>query len=334
MKVSEFIVTHKVAIGFAAIAIIATLIAIGLFFNILPAKSYYLKFYGGVLTGAAAILLALILFVFDESGAIKSDAILGNTSETIEKLESLRSENISLRKEVVTLQNDQIKKNKEILELSAKIFQQDKESHDLATGGSSYPDLTHSQITLFEKGVQASGDKLHLSFDIYNTGEYPLDNLKIRGYQVKDFRSVAPVFLWTELSLSGLNIRSRFSNTNKNFNESFNRQNLPVISSDYDVFKANQRVSIGIIPFKEEFEYYGINLFIESKRQDWIILLRLYRPINSKEQITYQAHKIMKVTSSGLENIDEKIELGFSKGANNKFIWFNSELPNEWFTKK
>ncbi len=348
MKVSEFIMTNKVPLGFAVIAIIAALISVGLFLNILNPKPFYLKFYGGILTGAAAILFALITFVFDEGSSYKSDEILGFTSKTkaqveiidqkantsIEKLDLLQSENNSLRNEIIALQNDQIKKNKEILALSSKIIQQDKESQDLITGGASYPNLTHCQVTLFDKGVNALGNRLHLSFEIYNTGEYPLDNFKIRGYQVKDLRKADPVSLWTELSTSGLNIHSRFSNTSSIFNEGFNKINSPIISANYEILKAKQRETVGVIQLKESFEYYGINFYIESKRQDWIILLRLFRPIDNNEPVVYQAHKIMKVTANGLENVAEEIEPGFPTGIYNKFIWFKSELPKQWFKNR
>lgn len=256
----------------------------------------------------------------------------------IENVEQLSKSSAELSKQVneniqqnIFLSNENQKLIKNNNELNEKIFSLNKAIKDLNTGGSSYPQMRHCQITLYHDG-HILGHRLHLSLEMYNTGEYPLDNIKIRGYQLIDFRKTDPTFLWTELSMSGLNIHSRFANFGGFFKELYNEKNHPVISSDFEVLKPGQRVNFDPFFFKESFEYYGINIFVESKRQDWIILLRLYRPNNSTDPFAFQAHKIMRVGANGLENISEYIDSGFSTGENNKHIWFNTDLPKEWFS--
>lgn len=248
-------------------------------------------------------------------------------NELTDELNKIALENLR-----ITEENNKLSQHTKIL--SEKILDLSSFVRDLNTGGSSYLDLRHASLMVFQDNVQIDGDKLHLYFTLSNVGEFALDNVKIKGYSSLDFSKIDPVFLWTQLSLSGLNIHSRFASMKSISDSSLQQSNESIINSYFDVFKPGQSEQFGPIKFKIPFEYFGINLFIETKRQDWIILIRFYKPISSSQPFTFQASRILKMTGTGLQDIKTEIDQGFPLNAKGKIDWFSSELPDQWFTPK
>ena len=215
--------------------------------------------------------------------------------------------------------------------LAKKIIDLTETVRDLNTGGSSYPDFRNVHTTMYEKGVNAQGIRLDLSLEMYNKGSFAIDNLRLKAYGEMDYSKIDPSVLWMQLSTSGLNIHSRFAHF-RNLDQSILSQNFPSLKdAQFEVFKPGQSELLGPVRFKVPFKFYGINLFVESKRQDWIILIRFFRPDPEGSPFTLQAYRIMRMTGEGLEDIYPHSDPGFPRNENGQIQWFKSELPDLWF---
>ncbi|MGG6230371.1 bZIP transcription factor [Tenacibaculum sp. SDUM215027] len=222
---------------------------------------------------------------------------------------------------------DLSEKNKELGVENSKLLQ---EVRNLNTGGDGFLDLRNSSVTLYQDGVQKNGYVLDLFMPIFNNGDYTFDNVKIKAFESKDFLNAEPVFLWTDLSSSGLNIKSRFPKSDVQKSKTY----LKNLDFQADTVKPKQSILLGPIRFRQDFEYYGVNLFIESRRQDWLILVRFQRPKDKKQPFVNQIYRILKITSEGLEEIYQTELHSFPKFENGKTKWFKSEMPESWFKKK
>jgi hypothetical protein len=265
----------------------------------------------------------LIIINKYKQDSIKSEKILNNTYLQLETAKTIIDE----QNKLLHLSNSTNRILSEPVQTTQSLVKLSDDIRNLNTGGSSFPNLRHTQVTFFDDGVHIAGAKVQLNFNIYNEGIYPIDDFKVRIFEIPNYRNIESILLWQDVSLSGLNIRSRFPNLNTTFSGTAVKK--PLSGFDINVFKPEQSQLAEPIFYKTFFESTGFNILCESNRQSWIILLRLFMP-RKDQPFVLQAYKVLKVIDGHLEQTLINIDPGFPLNNKGQVQWFKDELPMKW----
>lgn len=207
---------------------------------------------------------------------------------------------------------------------------------NLNTGGSGFINISSLQIRSYEEYLEPTDNVLDLQFTLFNNGNYAFDNLKIRAFKLMDYLSTDPTVLYHDLLSSKLNIYNPLANSNSPiWMPKPNENHLPELDYNQEVFKPGQAVSLGPIKFKKDFNYFGINLFIETKRQDFIMLIRFKK---TRDELPPYHHlsrisRVFKVNGiKGLEELDLMCtDNSFPKFDDGSLKWFKAKMPKDLF---
>ena len=226
------------------------------------------------------------------------------------------------------------KSNQSLISQNLKLSETIK---DLNTGGSGFINFRNANISMYEKGVQSDGYILDLFITLYNNGDYAFDDIKIKGFKLSDYLSADPNFstnrfnvFWFKYSQSIFKIKQ--SSFKLGMSKLTSDSYLPELDFEESVFKSGQSITLGPISFKEDFDYFGINFFIETKRQDFIVLIRFKRPDDKSEPFVSQVSTVYKVNGvNGIEELDLNYDPSFPKFDDNNLKWFKTKIPKQWF---
>jgi hypothetical protein len=230
-------------------------------------------------------------------------------------------------------------KQKDRIEELAKLIR------DLNTGGDSTyiapllsPGFNAELVETPRDSFPISRQSVLISF--INKGDFALDGVKFHFHVLRFYRETSPLFLARQSAIS-FNIYQFFwgahnSSSKKYLAENSGKSNPYDYTKEFDAFKPSQlyvsTLDCSYISTREP--YQGYDIFIESRRQNWVVLLRCYKPPEKPEdRAIYSAYKILRVTNKGFKEIESYIQNGFPKEADGDIKWYSEALPPEWIIK-
>jgi hypothetical protein len=182
---------QRMSLGFLILGILFLAIAVSIHFNLLSARPFVVKWYGVIASSLLAILLGFIAFSHDSSSSLKTDNILTNTQTAGVKIDSILTENGSLKSQVNQLEDAVLKKNETIIaltheaaDLTKRLSEKTKEIYDVSKAiRFPIPDVIGVGYQLFfqlEEPFQSKADsilKKHNKFEdlsAYSSVQYDL----------------------------------------------------------------------------------------------------------------------------------------------------------------
>ena len=175
------------------------------------------------------------------------------------------------------------------------------------TGGNSFPRPELGMMNFYEEGLHFKGARFQLPVTIRNVGDFNMEDFRVRGFQTKDFTQSNATFLWADLQAAGLNIPGHYTPSNNPFftlgmSQVSEKARLTQADFDTDLFKPGQSYQFEL-EFKEPIGNYGINLFIETKYRDYLILIRVLHPDSTEHAIQW-CYRTLQIEKGKLRQVE------------------------------
>lgn len=280
------------------------------------------------IVSAATAILALL------SGYLQYREKIETTQKNLKKEEELTQVYKKLQEksdEIISFQKTNQEKTDELVDVQRKLQEktneivkiQNKGLNEL-TGGNSYPSC-HLPIT---------NDGGNLFVQMYNNGNYTIDNLIVKVVDIGDFQGVEATAseLLSQFGKFGMNTQNVPSWPS--IVEPMILKHLKLAEErSFDIIKPHQTFTLSLSLPKNEFT--GYNILCQSNRQDWIILLRVVKfesfgpGLPNRYKAAFKVLRIDKNRYSELYKSPPPYE-GFPINNKGEIKWFRDDLKMKW----